>query len=234
MPARRPPECGARLPGRSCLPRSVLPCGTAFSMASRIGFRLLGRSSAARFRGAATMPQPRSTPTAAGMTACFVAITEPIVAPRPQWASRHRGDPAMDERHRRHVLQLTSGLLVEDDALGPGLDDPTALCLDYVVGHERLYQQCSALRAASGRMRDLTRADNRQASVGAVYDRTVFRPQRCALTERTYTRSSSSRPQRGPIELCDHGVEVIEGQIEEHPKGFLLGGNVEVIGPVPA
>ena len=33
------------------------------------------------------MPQPMSTPTAAGTIAPFVATTLPTVAPRPQWTS---------------------------------------------------------------------------------------------------------------------------------------------------
>jgi hypothetical protein len=36
---------------------------------------------------AATIPQPMSTPTAAGMTAWWVAITEPMVAPMPRCTS---------------------------------------------------------------------------------------------------------------------------------------------------
>ena len=39
---------------------------------------------------AATMPQPMSTPTAQGMTALVVGITEPTVAPIPMWASGMR------------------------------------------------------------------------------------------------------------------------------------------------
>jgi len=33
------------------------------------------------------MPQPMSTPTAAGATASFIAITLPTVAPFPKWTS---------------------------------------------------------------------------------------------------------------------------------------------------
>ena len=33
------------------------------------------------------MPQPMSTPTAAGMIAPSVGMTEPTVAPMPRWAS---------------------------------------------------------------------------------------------------------------------------------------------------
>src|SRR5436853_7135300 len=36
------------------------------------------------------MPQPMSTPTADGMTAPLVGITEPTVAPMPTWASGMR------------------------------------------------------------------------------------------------------------------------------------------------
>ena len=47
----------------------------------------MGRSS--RFRGVLTaiMPQPMSTPTAAGMTAPLVGMQEPTVAPSPKWQS---------------------------------------------------------------------------------------------------------------------------------------------------
>ncbi len=33
------------------------------------------------------MPQPMSTPTAAGDTASFIAMTDPTVAPLPKWTS---------------------------------------------------------------------------------------------------------------------------------------------------
>ncbi|MEJ1970744.1 MAG: hypothetical protein WDN03_19260 [Rhizomicrobium sp.] len=65
----------------------VRPCGTAFSIAARIAARLSGRSLAVSAVRAATMPQPISTPTAAGMIAPLVAITEPTVAPMPQCTS---------------------------------------------------------------------------------------------------------------------------------------------------
>jgi len=60
-----------------------MPCGTAFSMAARSGPRLSGRSLACNVVLHAIMPQPMSTPTAAGITALMVGITEPTVAPMP-------------------------------------------------------------------------------------------------------------------------------------------------------
>jgi hypothetical protein len=68
-------------------PLSVRPCGTAASMAERTRDSESGRSFAVRFVRAATMPQPISTPTAAGITAPRVAITEPTVAPMPKCTS---------------------------------------------------------------------------------------------------------------------------------------------------
>ena len=65
----------------------VLPCGTAFSIAVRIGRSESGRSLAVSEVCTAIMPQPMSTPTAAGTTAPRVGTTLPIVAPMPQWTS---------------------------------------------------------------------------------------------------------------------------------------------------
>ena len=45
------------------------------------------RASARRSSRRAAMPQPMSTPTADGITAVSVAMTDPIVAPIPKWAS---------------------------------------------------------------------------------------------------------------------------------------------------
>jgi hypothetical protein len=52
-------------------------------MAARTPWRLSGRSPAARLVRTAIIPQPMSTPTAAGMIAPTVGITLPIVAPMP-------------------------------------------------------------------------------------------------------------------------------------------------------
>ncbi|MCY1305884.1 hypothetical protein D9M70_557110 [compost metagenome] len=65
----------------------VLPWGTARSMALRRPWRLSGRSAALREVRAAIMPQPMSTPTAAGMIAPTVGITLPMVEPLPRCTS---------------------------------------------------------------------------------------------------------------------------------------------------
>jgi hypothetical protein len=49
-----------------------------------------GRSVEARSVSAAIMPQPMSTPTAEGMIAPLVGMTDPMVAPMPTWASGMR------------------------------------------------------------------------------------------------------------------------------------------------
>jgi hypothetical protein len=56
-------------------------------MAARTRRRLSGRSLAVRVVRTAIMPQPMSTPTAAGMMAPTVGMTLPTVAPIPQWTS---------------------------------------------------------------------------------------------------------------------------------------------------
>ena len=63
------------------------PCGTAASMAERSGLRLSGRSCDTSDVCTAIMPQPISTPTAAGMIAPLHGMTHPTVAPRPQCTS---------------------------------------------------------------------------------------------------------------------------------------------------
>jgi hypothetical protein len=70
--------------GSSC---AAKPTGIEPSMSSRIDRRLSGRSLAVRFVFTAPIPQPMSTPTAAGETAPFIAITDPTVAPLPKWTS---------------------------------------------------------------------------------------------------------------------------------------------------
>ena len=64
-----------------------LPTGTPRSMELRNGRRSSGRSLARRLVRTAAMPQPMSTPTAAGMIAPRVGITEPTVAPLPRCTS---------------------------------------------------------------------------------------------------------------------------------------------------
>lgn len=53
----------------------------------RIAARLFGRSLAPSVVCTAIMPQPMSTPTAAGITAAIVGITLPTVAPIPRCTS---------------------------------------------------------------------------------------------------------------------------------------------------
>jgi hypothetical protein len=59
------------------------PTGTTASMRDRSPRRVSGRSLAVSEVRTAAMPQPMSTPTAAGETASRNAITEPTVAPFP-------------------------------------------------------------------------------------------------------------------------------------------------------
>jgi hypothetical protein len=63
------------------------PCGTAASISVRIAPRLSGNSEAVMLVLTAAMPQPISTPTAAGMMAPTVGMTLPTVAPIPQCTS---------------------------------------------------------------------------------------------------------------------------------------------------
>ena len=88
----RPAQAASTCAGTSChapgsRPPGRRPTGTACSIAARSGARLSGRSSAARSVRQASMPQPMSTPTAAGMMARTVGITEPMVAPMPKCTS---------------------------------------------------------------------------------------------------------------------------------------------------
>ena len=84
---RQPPVGRGCRPGRGPGPRRrarPARCGRAAARASRAAGRSVTSSSAA------TMPQPMSTPTADGMTAPLVGMTEPTVAPMPTWASGMR------------------------------------------------------------------------------------------------------------------------------------------------
>ena len=69
-------------------PRVLLrPCGMAFSSSVHRPSKLSGKSFAVRVVCTAIIPQPISTPTAAGMIASLVGNTVPIVAPIPTCTS---------------------------------------------------------------------------------------------------------------------------------------------------
>jgi hypothetical protein len=68
-------------------PWSVRPWGTADSIAVRTPSRSSGSCEERRLVRTAIMPQPMSTPTAAGMMAPRVATTLPTVAPIPRCTS---------------------------------------------------------------------------------------------------------------------------------------------------
>ena len=75
-------------------------------MSVRIALSESGNCDAVMFVITAAMPQPMSTPTAAGMIAPLVGMTEPTVAPRPKMDVRHHRDVAVDERQFRDVDEL--------------------------------------------------------------------------------------------------------------------------------
>jgi hypothetical protein len=79
----------------------------------------------------AIMPQPMSTPTAAGMTARCVGTTVPTVAPLPRWTVGHDGDVAEDDRQAGQVQDLAARGVLDVVRREPG-DRPVA---DLVSGH---------------------------------------------------------------------------------------------------
>src|SRR5450432_2469033 len=89
------------VPSQAAAGCASMPTGMARSMALRSARRSSGRSVARRLVSMAAMPQPMSTPTAAGAIAPRIAMTEPTVAPRPActsamtatWCATH-GRPA--------------------------------------------------------------------------------------------------------------------------------------------
>src|ERR1700740_513299 len=111
-------------------PCCVRPCGTAFSMAVRIPLRSSGRSRAFRSVCTAIMPQPMSTPTAAGIIAPLGGITLPTGAPL---HSGHGCDPLENEGKLRHVEELGARLVFERHALRPSLDGHALFSAQHVV-----------------------------------------------------------------------------------------------------
>src|SRR5262249_13859501 len=109
--------------------RPTPPCGTAASILSRKRLRLSGRSAAVSVVISAIMPQPMSTPTAAGTMAALVAITR-------RWRRcrrAHRASPPRAyERQRSDVEQLTPRRVLDRHAVDPRLDRR-------VAGFDRLW-----------------------------------------------------------------------------------------------
>src|SRR6266581_8496732 len=66
---------------------ALKPTGIASSIAKRKSFNLPSRIPLLNGVFTAIMPQPMSTPTVAGITASFVAMTEPTMLPLPRCAS---------------------------------------------------------------------------------------------------------------------------------------------------
>ena len=83
----------------------------AASMSMRSLYRLSGRSSP--LRSCQVHAAPRSTPTAAGMIASFVAITVPTVAPTPACTSGHGSQMMVQDRQLCHVDQLLNGFRLD-------------------------------------------------------------------------------------------------------------------------
>ena len=96
-------------------------------MAARTRARLSGRSAAVSVVFAAIMPQPMSTPTAAGITAFNVGITLPTVEPLPTCTS---GITAMCLKMNgifAVISQLRARLVFHGHAARPHLDVRAAL-----------------------------------------------------------------------------------------------------------
>ena len=84
-----------------------------------------GRSAAVSERRTAPIPQPMSTPTAAGMIAPLVGITAPDRRTDPGVDVGHRGDVAEDERQPRDVDELLQRLRL--DVVRPDVDRDAAV-----------------------------------------------------------------------------------------------------------
>ncbi len=86
------------------------PAGMARSMRPSSGSSESGSWCSGTSSSAAIMPQPMSTPTADGITAPLVGMTEPTVAPIPTWASGIRATWPCDDRQPGGLLGLADGL----------------------------------------------------------------------------------------------------------------------------
>ena len=89
------------------------PAGTPRRMSRRICCGC-SRSFNRRLVRAAIMPQPMSTPTAAGRMAPSVTITDPTVAPFPKWASGISATGPCQHRAQRGFQRLLPGLGIQN------------------------------------------------------------------------------------------------------------------------
>ena len=90
----------------------------------------------------AIMPQPMSTPTAAGMIAPSVGITLPTVAPMPECTSGMTATQRWMNGSRATLRELRARRVLERDAARPRLDRHAARRLELLV---------AAIRAQSSR-----------------------------------------------------------------------------------
>lgn len=112
----------------------VLLTGIHLMRTGKVEVNLLsGRSRAVRLVWTAIIPQPISTPTAAGMIAPFVGITLPMVAPIPQMDVRHCRDPLEDEAELRDIQELLARRVLKGNAFRPRLHWQATLGREHVV-----------------------------------------------------------------------------------------------------
>src|SRR5688572_31205391 len=124
------------------------PCGTARSIAVRTARRLSGRSDAVSVVFAAIMPQPRSTPTAAGMTALRVGMTLPTVEPLPTCTSGITARWRKMNGMRRCARKLLARLVLDRYTPRPHLHGRTtrdAHDLEVLVAHGNALRHCRQL-----------------------------------------------------------------------------------------
>ena len=93
----------------------------------------------------AIIPQPMSTPTAAGMMAPLVGITEPTVAPLPRCTSGIDGNVVVNERQPGDVEQLPTRGILDGHAVDPGLDGRIARFENFWTRHGHFSFACLAV-----------------------------------------------------------------------------------------
>ena len=97
-----------------------------------------GARIARRLVRTAIMPQPMSTPTAAGMIARLRRDHAPDRRALAEVHVGHHRDVPVNERHPRDALQLRAGLRLERNADRPGPDRYPAVDVDDLVGGRHL------------------------------------------------------------------------------------------------